>query len=483
MPYQSYTNDSDTQFAAQLDDYKLGLSRGAGVNDYDAAVAGFNVLSESLAVGQLMAMRGNANRDAMYTRKTVSEDRSAGMAQQELDDFSGFLSEADASNGPQFMEQANEFVRKRGLYGNKEVMDILKSASESRGLINKAKTDESTGRILDFNRDQENVRFKTAQMEDETAFSKATLEKDRVDAAIASGDLMDDMKSAEFLGGLNMDSKLQGSFSRTITGLKAANLKEYIPAIGQIAGALSYGSLIDTSFNHKISKHATILSGLQQEGIMLDPNMDDAAFNAQVEKAKSYISKQKPEQQTVLGQKLGSALEALNEARGASAFTKTNMAIAQEKMAQIEALTQKAYEGDRNAELQIKMLAGEVGMTAAKLKGRYDANYRERDLDVKAGKEELDSRVKEANIRKKMVDIKNSTDEKKLQFLKFELEQERLNGASMDDVLRIASLFKDDFDGTPEEKMSKSIELQSELEKSFKARSTTPGATGGALPR
>lgn len=483
MPYQSYTNESDVQFAGQLDDYKLGLSRSAGVSDYDHAVAGFNVLPESLAVGQLMAMRGNASRDSIFTRKAVSEDRSAGLAQQEMDDFSGFLSEADASDGPQFMEQANEFVRKRWLYGNKEVMDILRRASESRGLVNKVKADEATGRILDFNRDQENIRFKTAQMEDETAFDKATLEKDRVDAAIASGDLIDDMKAAEFLGGLNMDSKLQGQFSRVMTNLKSANLKEYIPAIAQIAGTLSYGSLIDTSYNHKIGKHAQILSSLSQEGILLDPNMDDAAFNEQVKKAEAYIGKQDVKARPILTQKLTSALGALNEARGASAFTRTIMGIAQEKMAQIEALSDAALKGDRDAEIQIRKLAGEVAMTSAKLKGRYDANYRERDLDIKAGKEELDIRIKETNIRKKITDINNSTIEKRHQAARLELDRLRLEGEPMDRSLRILSTLKDDLGTDPQEQIKSAVELEKYVRDSYASGSVTPGAAGGSLPR
>jgi len=87
MPnYQSYTNDSDTQFANQLDNYKLGTSRSGG-SDYDEAVGAFNTLPESMAVGQIMQMRQAAQNNSLNTRRAVAEDN---VKTTEANEFAAF---------------------------------------------------------------------------------------------------------------------------------------------------------------------------------------------------------------------------------------------------------------------------------------------------------------------------------------------------------------------------------------------------------
>jgi len=144
MPYNSYTNDSDTQFASQLDDYKLGLNRSAGVNDYDAAVAGFNVLPESLAVGQLMAMRGNASRDAMATRRAVAEDRAKFQEEEEYKGFSSFISGMSGKSNEEVADSINQRMLQNP---NEMVNPLVREAMQAFGAVDSLRTNIGQNRV------------------------------------------------------------------------------------------------------------------------------------------------------------------------------------------------------------------------------------------------------------------------------------------------------------------------------------------------
>jgi hypothetical protein len=103
MAYQSYTNDSDSQFAAQLDRYKLGFNR---VTDDDnaSAMAAFSALPAIMSLGNVMDMRARAHAASMGTRKNIAEDQGLAAQEEQMNSFLGGLGDMSGMSGEQRAE-------------------------------------------------------------------------------------------------------------------------------------------------------------------------------------------------------------------------------------------------------------------------------------------------------------------------------------------------------------------------------------------
>jgi len=306
MPYNSYTNESDTQFATQLDDYKLGLKRGAGVSDYDAAVAGFNVLPESMAVGQLMAMRSQAHRSAMGTRKEVAEDQSAGMAE---DEFQGFSERVRGMAGMSGEDRAqalqDELLNNPNLLRNKDAMDVTRGLFETDKYSIQARSNALASqkqridsRMMDEEESTMDDRIKLGRELLGNSIQQAKLQREQTDLTI--GAIAD--KKMESVGQYVASSKgftpEEAPYRDMLIKVAAHYSKNAddetnrnsLTALAQITGALSEASQMPEIFRAKMSQHSNLLEGLKRRGFDLtDSSLPPEEVASRVAQAQIFL--------------------------------------------------------------------------------------------------------------------------------------------------------------------------------------------------
>ena len=99
MPYETYTNDSDAQLAAQIDRFKLGpgvARSGASYEDdsYAASEAAMDSMGNDYKnVAALMQARASLGAASMGTRKSISEDVMSKQASDDFDSYSSMMTE------------------------------------------------------------------------------------------------------------------------------------------------------------------------------------------------------------------------------------------------------------------------------------------------------------------------------------------------------------------------------------------------------
>ena len=94
MPYQTYTNDSDAQFAAELDKFKLGPGIRPGSTAKSASEAAMDSMGNDYKnVADLMQARATLGAASMGTRKSISEDVMNKQASDDFDSYSSMMTE------------------------------------------------------------------------------------------------------------------------------------------------------------------------------------------------------------------------------------------------------------------------------------------------------------------------------------------------------------------------------------------------------
>ena len=94
MPYQTYTNDSDAQFAAELDKFKLGPGIRPGSTAKSASEAAMDSMGNNYKnVAALMQARASLDASSMATRKSISEDVMNKQASDDFDSYSSMMTE------------------------------------------------------------------------------------------------------------------------------------------------------------------------------------------------------------------------------------------------------------------------------------------------------------------------------------------------------------------------------------------------------
>jgi hypothetical protein len=173
MPnYQSYTNDSDTQFADQLDSYKLGTSRSGG-SDYDEAVGAFNTLPESMAVGQIMQMRQAAQNNSLATRRLVAEDN---VKTTEANEFAAFNDSYQNLNlDPTDYEGNAKALAKFEMQnpGNKLIKDAADGIREASGKVLTGRKQKNDSLDMDDDDATREIRQKTNLLNVQANLKKA----------------------------------------------------------------------------------------------------------------------------------------------------------------------------------------------------------------------------------------------------------------------------------------------------------------------
>ena len=173
MPnYQSYTNDSDTQFADQLDSYKLGTSRSGG-SDYDEAVGAFNTLPESMAVGQIMQMRQAAQNNSLATRRLVAEDN---VKTTEANEFAAFNDSYQNLNlDPTDYEGNAKALAKFEMQnpGNKLIKDAADGIREASGKVLTGRKQKNDSLDMDDDEAAREIRRETDRLNRQANLKKA----------------------------------------------------------------------------------------------------------------------------------------------------------------------------------------------------------------------------------------------------------------------------------------------------------------------
>lgn len=198
MEYPSYTNDSDSQFAAQIDRYKLGPGVSPGGDMFSASEAMLASLGNNpMNVAALLKARSSLHSDSMDTRKAVSVDRMAGKAYDELEKFSSRMRDEYDPKNPE--KNARTAAEGASMYSHNP--DVLNAASNFNSVVSgvfRAKQDASRSKDVDSWEAEREQREKLNRLQTDSAFASI----DRNNRLLREGDMGDENKKTEAWGAM-----------------------------------------------------------------------------------------------------------------------------------------------------------------------------------------------------------------------------------------------------------------------------------------
>lgn len=218
MAYDKYTNASDDQFAAQLDEFKLGTTFHGG-NDYEEGQAAFNNMPEAIAVGQMMAMRGNAQRDSLVTRKASFDDSAAAEGRALSDSFGKHLASTEGMT--EVEKEAADSQWRKDNPSNYASMAIKTAAENqewntgtslrSRTRANLGISAEADAKKGQYELDHfEKIRLEEQEKRDNEALAASANARFALDRVKEFKDKINEQTSETFMGGVaSLDPKIR----------------------------------------------------------------------------------------------------------------------------------------------------------------------------------------------------------------------------------------------------------------------------------
>jgi hypothetical protein len=193
MEYPSYTNDSDAQFAAELDKFKLGPGIRPGSTAKSASEAAMDSMGNNYKnVAALMQARASLGASSMATRKSISDDQMAKKTYDELDEFSRMVRDEYDPNDP----EKNAQTAAKGasmFFHNRDVLEAASNMNQAASGVFKAKQDASFSRDIDFLEAERFQREELARLETRNAFSKI----EKSERLYKEGEMGDENKKIE----------------------------------------------------------------------------------------------------------------------------------------------------------------------------------------------------------------------------------------------------------------------------------------------
>ena len=218
MEYPLYTNDSDTQFAAELDKFKLGPGVTPGGSAYAASEAAMDFMGNDYKnVAALMQARASLGASSMATRKSISDDQMAKKTYDELDEFSRMVRDEYDPNDPE--KNAQTAAKGASMFShNRDVLAASLNMNAAASGVFKAKQDASQSRDIDFLEAERLQREELVRLQRKDAFYKIK----QSEQLYKEGEMGDENKKIEAWGSM-------------IYGIKALNT----PETDEVAAALT----------------------------------------------------------------------------------------------------------------------------------------------------------------------------------------------------------------------------------------------------
>jgi hypothetical protein len=287
MPYNSYTNESDSRFAGQLDEYKLGLPMPSRpVSDGVMADSAFAVLPELMSVGRLMEMRSQAHRNAIGTRKEVAEDQSAGMAE---DQYLGYSSRIAGLQGEELANAVrSEFSNDPTLARNRSVLDTNRELFESEKFSIQARSNilaerkqKIEERLQDNYEDTIEDRIKLSDTQLDLSLKQNRLGEEKMERALQSYTDSDQDAIGEYIASSSAFTEDESEYQRKLIMVSAhlgrdsdnPESRKSVTTLARITRALEQAGEMPKIFRSRMERHAGLLGDLKKGGFDL-ANLD-----------------------------------------------------------------------------------------------------------------------------------------------------------------------------------------------------------------
>jgi hypothetical protein len=270
MPYDSYTNDSDVQFAAELDKFKLG----PGVTPGGSAFAASEAMMDSMGndyknVAALMQARASLGGQSIEIRKRIAEDNTK---QREADEFDAFLTASKddyvagdyVGNAQRLEQRQNDFA------GNSRIDDVIGKRFTASSFSNKGRVEQT--QALDWQHD-ENLRLEREKIE--TIETKLALkDRERVeknyDSVISSEESGKVFALGQALGStFDRDPELFDKVIATTTRLAEAGKFAEIDEITNLMKTYSGSYQLDEAYAPDIARVEELSNPFREFGINL----------------------------------------------------------------------------------------------------------------------------------------------------------------------------------------------------------------------
>ena len=270
MPYDSYTNDSDAQFAAQLDRFKLGPGVTQGGSAFQASEAAMDSMGNNYKnVADLMQARATLGGQSIEIRKRIAEDNTK---QREADEFDAFLmaSKDDyvagdyVGNAQRLEQRQNDFA------GNTRIDDVIGKRFTASSFSNKGRVEQT--QALDWQHN-ESLRDEREKL-DTIATRLALKDRERVeknyDSVISSEESAKVVALGQAMGlTLDTDPELYDNVIAVSTRLAEAGKFAEIDEITNMMKTYSGSHQLDEAYAPEIARVKSLSDPFLEFGINL----------------------------------------------------------------------------------------------------------------------------------------------------------------------------------------------------------------------
>lgn len=286
MPYETYTNESDTQFARDLDRYKLGPGVFGDVNpssQYAASEAALSLLPQYAALGQIMSQRSGAHETSMRTRSLIQGEERTRKYEDEFESFSAESQESyDPSDPVGNARKDQELSRK--YEGNPLAMAALKGRQDFSQTAFKAiqQRNDQANEEFDFANRGMREQLAVEQMTGSLRMAKkaneeygSVLQRENTAKVSALGTAMGST--------YERDPDLHDQVMRAATRLADAGKFTEIDELTDMMGTYSQSHLLEDSYAPEIKEMKGKAAAFASEGI-------DLMVNDPVKRAEAYAA-------------------------------------------------------------------------------------------------------------------------------------------------------------------------------------------------
>lgn len=426
MPYNAFTNDSDTQFAQQLDDYKLGTSRSGGT-DYEEAIGAFDALPESLAVGEIMKMRAMANDRSIETRKSVALDKTMQRNADEFDAFNDEYQKMGIASDDYEGQSKALFELQSKSPANPLIKDAVSALSGASENILKGRAAKSASRQMDMEDANRTMLEDTARLGIKNAFiqGKSLNEKLRVLEEDDETNVSDNFSN--MLGGLHErfpDLAEKGAVWGERYG-KDPEMAREVRAMGKMVAGLGRASYLEDANAYPIRKIESTIHSLKGKGVDLNFDLPPEQIAAAYEKAKNLYEP---------GSKEDNEVESSIKIHSSLYDTKLKRKALQDNIGVI--LDRKDDLSTPEAKQAFKEEMAGIRMKMGALVGQVDKDYNDRENQEKVEDRNRELNKERLNILKVTAGMENDKQSVILRKMALQFKKTQGNKDQFFDLLR-----------------------------------------------
>lgn len=440
MPYDSYTNDSDAQFAAELDKFKLGPGIRPGSTAKSASEAAMDSMGNDYKnVADLMQARATLGGQSIEIRKRIAEDSTK---QREADEFDAFLTASkddyvagDYVGNAQRLEQRQNESR-----GNKLIDDVVGKRFVAGSFSNKGRVDQT--QALDWQND-ENLRHEREKIE--TIETRLALkDRERVeknyDSVISSEESSKVTALGQALGlTLDTDPELYDNVIAVATRLAEAGKFAEIDEITNVMKTYSGSYQLDEAYAPDIARVKELSNPFRKFGI-------DLTESDPIKKKDAYVLAQAKVNE-ILEDPIISAVEKANWEKNFKELSDKDKKLTgnqtERNAAQImlrELFTDPPKDMNSPEAVEWKVKKNIALMRAGGMDARVKAQFAERDRKIAIVESNLKLENKHLDNAKLRQGIVLAKDNQELRNVLADMRRDQMSVDRMAVVLRMAGL-------------------------------------------